>query len=150
MITPESVDLSTWPSEMNKTEERFWLEYLRPRYISGELLWAAFEPMALRLGRRLIYWPDFLSVTRKGELHGYEVKATWGGTRKHPAQRAGWQEDSRVKIKAAATRYPWVRFFGCHQVGPRRKGVIRDWKLEEIRPEKLPPSHNTGPGAEPE
>lgn len=129
------VNLQTPDSDMNRTEARFWREQVWPAVTAGEVQWWAFEGLKFRLGKNLLYIPDFDILQSDGALWCVDTKGTWGGTRKHPEQYAGWKEDARVKIRAAADQYPWVRFFGAHKT----KGRSPTWIYEKFEPAKLPP-----------
>jgi len=104
---------------MNGIERRYLTDVLRPRELTRDLLWWAFEALKLQLGERCWYTPDFVVVAADGTIECHEVKATWS------TGKAGWEEDSRVKIKAAASRYPFLRFVSAH-------GGKTGWKFEEI------------------
>lgn len=79
--------------EQNKTEAAY-AAYLELRRRAGEVLWYCFDAVSLRLGRNLHYRPDFLVQLADGTLECHEVKGHWA-------------EDSRVKIKAAAEKFPF-------------------------------------------
>ena len=85
--------------EMNKLEQQY-ARHLDLLKAGGEVIAWQFEPLKLRIGPKCYYTPDFLVIvpaTRFIEVH--EVKGFW-------------QEDARVKIKAAAERFPWFTFCG--------------------------------------
>lgn len=82
--------------EMNKTELAY-ARHLEMRKRAGEVLWYKFECLKLRLGDNLFYSPDFLVMLADQTLEVHEVKGYW-------------QEDAKVKIKAAAHLYPILRF----------------------------------------
>jgi hypothetical protein len=86
--------------EMNHTEEKY-SRHLQDRLITGEILWWGYECWKLRLADRTWYTPDFIVVAADFHIEAHEVKAYWRG-----AERAGWQEDSRVKVKCAADLFP--------------------------------------------
>ena len=81
------------------------------------------QPVALLLGNGVRYTPDFLRVanfvagSRSVTLDAYEVK----GPR--------FWDDARVKIKVAASLYPWIRF-----VLVTRKGRTAPWVFTEVLP----------------
>ena len=99
------------PGAMNKTEEAY-ASYLEARRLGGEIHAWRFEPMRLRLASRTFYEPDFLVIERGGEVEFHEVKGHW-------------EDDARVKIKVAATQYPWFRFTGV----TRKRKV---WQFEDF------------------
>lgn len=60
-------------SRMNKTEVAY-SGHLKARGFAGEIAWAAFEPMNLRLAKGATYKPDFLVMLSTGFLEFHEVK----------------------------------------------------------------------------
>lgn len=80
---------------MNQTEKRYAdrLELLKR---AGEILWYEFEPANLRLADKCFYKVDFMVLTKDMELQVHEVK---GGF---------ITDDSLVKIKAAAEKFPFA------------------------------------------
>lgn len=114
-------------SPPNRTELRFWNERMVPRLISRDVTWAQFEPFKLRLAAATFYTPDFAAVTGDGQLECWEIKTTWRG-RRH-AGKAGFQEDARVKIKVAATVFPFLRFRVAQHDA---RDQFEPWKIEEI------------------
>lgn len=98
---------------MNKTERRY-SELLEQRRAAGEVIWWKFEAIALRLAeQRCAYHPDFLVMLADGTMEVHEVKG--GFTR----------EDAQIKLKVAASLYPFV-FRKCVW----DKG---EWTITEIR-----------------
>ena len=96
---------------MNKLESQYavTLESMKQR---GEILDYQFEAITFKLGHRCTYTPDFLVVFPDHfEIH--EVKGHW-------------REAARVRIKVAASLYPWFRFVA---VTERKRGVF---EYEEI------------------
>lgn len=92
--------------EMNKTEAAYAarLECLR---LAGEVAAWWFEPVTLVLshGNACKYTPDFLVQRTDGVLELHEVKGSKkDGGRIVPVV----EEDSMVKVKAAAELYPFV------------------------------------------
>jgi hypothetical protein len=84
---------------MNRTELA-WANELESMRVAGVNLGWRFEAVRLRLGGTAFYTPDFLVVAVIGghtymELH--EVKGFW-------------REAALVRIKTAASAYPWFRF----------------------------------------
>lgn len=96
---------------MNKTEQAYAqrLELLKR---SGEVAWYEFEGINLRLAEKTFYMPDFFVMLADGTLEVHEVKGRW-------------TDDARVKIKVAASKYPF-RFIAV----TRAKGG--DWQTEEF------------------
>jgi len=81
--------------KLNKLEEefRYKLKYERPDD------WLSEQAITFRLANGVRYTPDFVTFSSmNGEFNAYEVKG----------QRM-W-EDSGIKLKIAATAYPWIRW----------------------------------------
>jgi hypothetical protein len=78
---------------MNKTEAKYAgeLELLKR---AGVIQWFMFEGIKLRLADKTFYSPDFFVMLADGTLECKEVKGFW-------------QDDARVKIKVAASMYPF-------------------------------------------
>lgn len=109
---------------MNRTEAA-WGGVLQGRLLAGQIAAYWFEGIKLRLGLNLWYTPDFLVQLADGTVEVHEVKATWRG--KNWAGKAGFREDARVKIKAAAHQFPLLRFVVVRLDGS-------EWHSEEIKP----------------
>jgi hypothetical protein len=99
---------------MNKTETRY-AAYLADLQASKQILWFKFEAVKLRLADNTFYSPDFLVLTSACALECHEVKGFW-------------QDDARVKIKVAASIYPF-RFIA---VTARAKKNGGGWDVEEF------------------
>lgn len=99
---------------MNKTEAAYaaHLEGLR---IAGEVQWYRFEGVNLRLADATFYRPDFAVMAGDGVMEMHEVKGFW-------------TDDARVKIKVAASQYPF-RFIAFKAVAKSRGG---GWVREEF------------------
>ncbi len=102
---------------MNALEQEFATEYLEPLRLGGELQWWDFEPMRLRIGGSAFYRPDFIVVDGIGQVLAYETKGHW-------------REAAKVRIRAAADRFPWIRFVGVTQ---DKRGV---WIFEQFEPHR--------------
>lgn len=89
------------PGSMNKTELAY-LDVLRLKQASGEIVDARFEAVKLRLAHNTFYTPDFLVVTTDA-LEFHEVKGFW-------------EDDARVKIKVAAQMFPEFLFVAVKKV----------------------------------
>lgn len=87
--------------QMNKTEAEY-ASILESRKRAGEVAWFAFEGVKLRLADSTFYSPDFAVMLAGGELEMHEVKGFW-------------TDDARVKIKVAASMYPFA-FFALRKV----------------------------------
>jgi hypothetical protein len=78
---------------MNKTEQSY-AAHLQFRLNEGEVLWWRFEGIKLRLADNTFYTCDFAVLAQDGVMEMHEVKGHW-------------QDDARVKIKVAASIYPF-------------------------------------------
>jgi len=86
----------------NKTEREFW-QITESRVKAGELQWAGWECCKFLVGAGVCwYCPDVIALDAGGNLIAYEVKGFW-------------RDDARVKIKAAAKQYPWIRFIAVRK-----------------------------------
>lgn len=92
------------PGVMNKTEQRYAdrLELLKK---AGEILDWKFDSMKLRLADKTFYETDFLVVASDFTWQVHEVK---GGF---------ITDDAAVKLKVAASLYPYLTFFKCQYKG---------------------------------
>ena len=99
---------------MNKTEAAYDKHLWELRY-AGEVLWHKFEAVKLRLADNTFYTCDFCILAKDGILEMHEVKGFW-------------QDDARVKIKVAASLYPF-RFVA---VKARAKKNGGGWEREEF------------------
>ena len=97
--------------KMNKTETAY-AEYLELQKHAGEVLWYKFEGIKLRLADNTSYTCDFAVLPSDGILEMHECK---GGF---------WRDDARVKIKVAASLYPF-RF-----IAVKKKG--NGWEREDF------------------
>jgi hypothetical protein len=104
---------------MNKWET-LYNDELKMSLQVGAIRWYDFEPMRLKLAefttdgepRTIWYTPDFGVMEKTGELWFAEVKGFW-------------REAARVRIKLAASKFPF-----------RFVAITRDkceWKKEEFR-----------------
>lgn len=100
--------------EMNKTEAAYD-QHLWRRFHAGEILWHKFEGVKLRLADNTFYTVDFAVMTAELALEMHEVKGYW-------------QDDARVKIKVAASLYPF-RFIA---VKPRAKKDGGGYEVERF------------------
>lgn len=100
--------------EMNSTESAY-ADHLRSRASLGEIAWFKFEGVKLRLADNTFYSPDFVVMLANGELEMHEVKGFW-------------QEDARVKIKVAASLFPFC-FIAVTRRAKKRGG---GWEIENF------------------
>ncbi len=100
--------------QMNKTEEAY-AKHLEQWQACGGILWHKFEGVKLRLADNTFYTPDFAVMRLDGQLEMHEVKGFW-------------QDDARVKIKVAASLYPF-RFLAMKAKAKKNGG---GWEAEEF------------------
>lgn len=81
---------------MNRTESAYaaHLELLKA---SGDVLWWKFEGLKFRLADKTFLTPDFVVMTRSGLIELHDVKGFL-------------MEDANVKMKVAASMYPFEFF----------------------------------------
>lgn len=109
----------TAPGEMNKTELAY-AERLEAMRQGGEIAWYAYESVKLRLAANTFYTADFMVMTADGSIEMHEVK---GGV---------WQDDARVKIKVAASLYPFP-FIAVQKLSKRDAAAAgTPWKVERF------------------
>lgn len=96
--------------EMNKTEKAY-AEHLQFLQNAGDVLWFKFEGIKLRLADNTFYTADFAVLPASMQIEIHEVKGFW-------------KDDARVKIKVAASLYPF-KFLAV-----TRKGTF--WNREEF------------------
>lgn len=101
--------------EMNQYE-RAYAAVLEKRKLAGEIQEYHFERYKLRLGQACYYTPDFAVVRADGVLEFHEVKGFW-------------EEDARVKIKAAADQYPHV-FVAVTRPKTKAQRELTPWLYE--------------------
>ncbi len=105
------------PMEMNRLEAAY-AERLDLQKAHGSVLFWKFESIKLRLADATFYTPDFMVMTLTYAIELHEIKAFWKST-----GGAHWEDDARVKIKVAASIYPFVfKSFSRDKDG--------DWKEE--------------------
>lgn len=97
---------------MNKTEEAYARD-LRDAQSLGDIQWWKFEGCKLRLADSTFYTPDFNVMAADGVLEMHEVKGFW-------------TDDARVKIKVAASLYP----FRFKAIRARAKNDGGGWAIE--------------------
>jgi len=102
------------PGEMNKTEARY-AEHLEGQRVLGTVEWFMFEGLKLRLADKTFYTPDFAVMLSDGFIECHEVKGFW-------------EDDARVKIKVAASMFPF-KFIGFR---PKSKKDGGGWDREEF------------------
>lgn len=95
---------------MNKLEKAY-SERLALLQGTGHILGFAYEAIKLRLADKTFFTPDFIVYAQDGTVEFHEVKGFW-------------EDDARVKIKVAATQYPF-RVLAVTRV----KG---EWQFEDL------------------
>lgn len=100
LVIPQAVAAEP-KSRMNGLETRYGqkLDELIER--GGVAAWR-FEAINLRLADATFYRPDFLVILKSGHIEFHETKGYW-------------REDARVKIKVAASLYPWFTFVAIQE-----------------------------------
>ena len=81
------------PRSMNKTEAAYGA-FLEGEKYAGRVAWYRFEGMTLKLADDCRYTPDFTVMRADGAMECHEVKGFW-------------RDDARVKIRVAASLYPF-------------------------------------------
>lgn len=99
---------------MNKTEALYAQE-LENRKFLGDVLWYKFEGVKFKLADNTHYNPDFAVMLENGQVEIHEIKG-W------------WQDDAKVKIKVAASMYPF-RFIAIKAKAKKDGG---GWSIEEF------------------
>lgn len=100
--------------EMNKLEAKYDAHLWQLRH-AGEILWHKFEGVKLRLADNTFLTVDFCVLRADGLLEMREVKGFW-------------EDDARVKMKVAASIYPFP-FIAVQPVAAKHGG---GWKVEEF------------------
>jgi hypothetical protein len=99
---------------LNKTEQAY-AAYLALLKAAGEILWFEFEAVKLRLADNTFYTCDFAVMAADGVMEMHEVKGFW-------------TDDARVKIKVAASKFPF-RFRAMKAKAKKHGG---GWEVEEF------------------
>jgi hypothetical protein len=97
---------------MNKTEAAYDA-HLWQQHSVGAVLWHKFEGIKLRLADNTFLTVDFAVLPKSGVLEMHECKGGW------------FQDDAKVKVKVAASIYPF-RFIVV------RKAKGGGWEREEF------------------
>lgn len=109
------------PRGMNKWERDYAIVLDAERQ-AGKILSWEFEGLSLKLGRGARFKPDFIvhRVTLDSDGHSYDVIEC-------REVKGKWREAARVRIKVAASKYPWCRFIAVSKDGA-------GWKTERFEP----------------
>lgn len=97
---------------MNKTETAYDA-HLAGRQHAGEILWRKFEGIKLRLADNTFLTVDFAVMLANGQMQMHEVKGFM-------------EEDANVKLKVAASMYP----FQFYVVRVQAKKLGGGWSVE--------------------
>lgn len=100
------------PGIMNRTEQRYESEVLKPLLHSGKILAYWFESLTLKLAPDLRYTPDFLVMEASGMLCLHETKGFM-------------RDDARVKLKMTRQQFPFVIMVCRYAKG--------QWSYEEVK-----------------
>lgn len=101
--------------EMNRTEQRYENEVLKPALLVGDVLWYRFEGIKLRLADNTFLTVDFAVLPASRVLTMVDVKGA----------AAIVEEDARVKMRVAADAYP----FAFQYAFPAQDG---GWTIKDI------------------
>ncbi len=96
---------------MNKTEAEYG-RMIHADWQTGKVSWWGYETVTLKLGPDCRYTPDFMLMMPNGQIEFHEVK---GGF---------IRDDSKVKLKVAAEKFPFV-----FKLAQKKNGR---WSVEEI------------------
>lgn len=99
---------------MNRSEQAY-AAHLQAKLNAGLILWFEFEAVKLRLADNTFYSPDFAVLAADGVLEMHECKGFW-------------QDDARVKIKVAASLFP----FRFKAMKARAKKDGGGWEVENF------------------
>jgi G:T-mismatch repair DNA endonuclease (very short patch repair protein) len=100
--------------QMNQMEADY-ARFLDEKIVDGLVQWYRFEGVKLRLADNTFYTPDFVVMDHNGFIECHECKGFW-------------TDDGRVKIKVAASQYPF-RFIAVKKEAKKRGG---GWKVEDF------------------
>ena len=119
------------PHEMTRPELA-WSKYA---WFVESFAHRRYEAITLRLGEYR-YTPDFSGVCIKtGQLHLFEIKAS--------DNRAAYTESARLRLRAASSEFPELRFFVAW---PERSSKMRKWVITEIGNRSTRVNADTMPG----
>lgn len=99
---------------LNRTEQNY-AGHLETQKQLGAVLWYEFEAIKLRLADNTFYTPDFAVMAADGVLELHETKGFW-------------EDDARVKIKVAASLFPF-RFKAMKKKAKKDGG---GWAVEDF------------------
>jgi hypothetical protein len=102
---------------MNKTEQRYAM-HLEVMKRAGEIVKYGYESIKLILAPNTSYTPDFYVVCADGSMEFHEVKGFW-------------EDDSRVKFKVAADKFPEYGFVAITERTKKEGGGYKYEVLNE-------------------
>ena len=102
------------PGVMNSLEAAY-AQYLKEQQFAGNVKWYGFELVTLKLAEKTRYTPDFIVMDGNEEIVFVETKGFM-------------REDANVKIKVAASLYPF-RFFLAKKKAKKDGG---GWDVKEV------------------
>lgn len=102
---------------MNATEAKY-AAHLNELKLTGSVLWWKFEPIKLLLAPQTTLTPDFMVMLADGTIEMHDVKGS----------KAIYADDAKVKMKVAASEYPFV----FRVVYPVRKAQGGGWEIEAV------------------
>jgi hypothetical protein len=100
--------------QMNNLEKAY-AAHLAQRLHLGGIAWYEFEGIKFRLADNTFYTPDFAVMLSDGRMEIHETKGFW-------------TDDARVKIKVAASKFPFK--FIAVKKAPKKDGG--GWSFEEF------------------
>lgn len=103
--------------KMNKTELAY-SHYLEALRACGDVVWWIFESIKLRLADNTFYTVDFFVMASSGQLEAHDVKGA----------KEIIMDDAKVKIKVAASMYPFVFKIAI----PQKKSHGGGWDIEVL------------------
>lgn len=101
-------------SGLNKTEQAFY-DFMVGVYGAKAVL---SQHVTLRIANGCRYTPDLVLFVSSGAMFAYEVKGFM-------------RDDAAVKLKVAASLYPWIKF---HLVTRKPKKIGGGWDIQEVLP----------------
>ena len=102
--------ISTFKMNSLETEYSYLLDLQK---CNNEILDWRFEGIRFKLGDGAYYKPDFL-IVKKDRFEIHETKGHW-------------REAAKVRIKTAATLYPWFKFVAVYQNKKPKRWVFEEF-----------------------
>lgn len=115
------------PGQMNKTEEAY-AAYLAEQKMLGRIKDYGIHRFTLKLGEDCRYTPDFDVLELDDTISFHEtkgakrMKAKDGSTYVVPFA----MDDSKAKVRMAATAFPWLKFCVAYRYGKE------PWQVDEV------------------